>query len=343
MTRSLSGIAVMVMMVVLAGCGLVDPETAPRPTTEPADTGTASTPVVASPTVRPTPAARTERVALVDYVQGADQPDGAPVLTPSDVDALPGAPEDFRRHLAGLVSRSDVSACPLGIQVERLRTDGWAVGSVRSCEEDQRVLWVREDGRWREAASASRYFACSELEAIGAPSSVAGDECQDGRSVEAYAHEEMTPSASPTAVVDGRYRNARFGYSCEVPEGWTARESDSGADLESTDPSGEVEYYCLGGNTSALADVSTTEAVHEAARVGLEEQGVQISYDAIDGEEFALSGSRDGVVFYLWMVVGEGSTNGVWWSYPEDRADALDQTVAASVRTFRPGDLTAAH
>lgn len=343
MTRGLSGIAIPVMMVVLAGCGLVDPGAAPRSTTEPASTGTPSTPVAASTTSRPTPAARTERVALVDYVQGRDQPDGAPVITPSDVDALPGAPEDFRRHLAGLVSRSDVSACPLGIHVERLRTDGWAVSSVRSCEDTQRVLWVREDGRWREAVSATGHFDCSELEAIGAPSSVAGDECQDDRSRKPYAEEERMPTATPEAVMDGRYQNARFGYSCEVPEGWTSRESDNGADLESSDPSGDVEYYCLGSNTSAWADASTTEAVHEAARVGLEEQGVRISYDAIAGAEFALSGTADDVVFYLWMVVGDGSTNGVWWSYPEDRSAALDPTVAESVRTFRPGDLTAAH
>ena len=344
MNRFFTGAVVLGMLAALAGCGLADTEAAHGPPTPVPTSGETPKVIRILRPSSPAPTAGMERVALVDYVQAAEQPDGALVRTPTDVDALPGAPEDLRRHLAALVSRSDMTDCPLVIHVERVRTDGWAIGTLRSCEEERRVLWIREGGSWSEAASADDVLDCSALAAVDAPVAVAGEQCREDGTLVAYGQgRQSTVTPTTATVVDGRYENARFGYSCEVPEGWTGRESDDGADLDAHDPSEEAEYSCLGGNTSFLAQAATTESVRESARVGLEEQGVRISYDELDGAGFALSGTREGAVVYLWMIVGEGSVNGVWWSCPEDRTDALDDAVARSVRTFVPGDLDTAH
>lgn len=48
-------------------------------------------------------------------------------------------------------------------------------------------------------------------------------------------------------------------------------------------------------------------------------------------------------IYYEHVLWGRGSQNTILWSYPQAAKAGLDATVARSVRTFRPGDLTTPH
>lgn len=316
------------MLLVLAGCGVL-PTGGPVPATSPSTER-------ASASATPAP-----RLALVDYVVVPDQPDGAPILTPGDVDAMLGTPEDLRAYLADMVSQSDITDCPVRLHLLRYRTDGWAVGTEARCEQEWYVLWKLEQDGWaRVADTGGRQFVCSDLQELAVPGQVAGPNCvQNDKSV---AYDEMEPEAY-ALVVDGRYHNARFGYSCAVPDGWRTDEAQSAGDLVATDPSGRATYTCLGTNTGS-GSPATTREWRDSTRLGMEEQGMEILYDVADEQTFALSGKdAEGTITYQWMVVGPGSTNGVWWRYPEDMAAELDEAVTRSVSTFRAGDLDVPH
>ena len=320
-------LAVALGLLGLAGCGV------PMGSSSPTSSPTAESP---SASTSPSP-----RLALVDYVVVPDQPDGAPIVTPGDVDALVGAPEDLRAFLSDIVSQSDITGCPARLHLLRYHTGGWAVGTEARCEQEWHKLWRLQPDGWAQVAdTGGEQFVCSDLQELAVPGQVAGPKCvQNNKSV---TYDDMEPGAY-ALVVDGRYRNARFGYSCAVPEDWRTDESESGGDLAATDPSGRATYTCLGTNTGS-GSAATAREWRDSTRLGMEEQGMEILYDVADEETFALSGKdAEGTITYQWMIVGPGSTNGVWWRYPEDMAAELDEAVTRSVSTFQAGDLDVPH
>lgn len=326
------------LLAVLAGCsGLLPGGTGPG--SDGSVTGAASAPSpVPAETSTPATATPVPLVDLIDYTEITGLPDGVIIRTPGSVDALSGSPKDFRDYLAGRIVAADVLECSLAIGVQRVRTDGYAVGTLYGCE-DLRVVWAREGGIWTEVASGRQGFECVALEGRGIPAAIAGPQCLDGGSFVPFGPAQPQPTPLVTVAADGwqRYTNVRFGFSCVLPAGWTLQESDNGDGVTATDPTGRATASCLGRN--ALAD-GTLEGEQAAARSALAGAGVDITYEHLGEATYVLSGIHpDGSISYQWFAVGQSSTNGVIWSYPADMKTALDEAVTMSVTEFGWGDL----
>jgi hypothetical protein len=191
-------------LLALTGCGATDagavsqgdlpssPATSPAPSdrapsatasaattpAESAPTETAPTetaPVAAAPEPTETAAPR-----LLAYA-GGESP-GAEIRSQADADKLQGAPPAFKRFIGRTAERlADGSTCTdgyVGVTVEFLRTDGYAVGGVNECG-GYRALWAVVDGSWREVAASQEMWDCAVLDRYSVPSEIAGTHCYD--------------------------------------------------------------------------------------------------------------------------------------------------------------------
>ena len=332
--RRLAAVVVAGLLAALSGCAGGLPGSA--------RSGNASSSVTGSDVAASPAAAPTLRVDLIDYTRITGLPDGVIVRTPDSVDALSGSPQDLREYLAARITESDVSACPVSVGVQLVRTDGYAVGTVRGCD-DLRVVWAREKGAWTQVASGPQGLDCFDLASRHVPAAIAGPSCLQGGSLVAYGSEAppATPRVTPDATGRQTYANARFGFTCMLPRGWALTGSDNGDGVTATDPSGRANASCLGRNN--LAD-GTPAGEQAAARAALVGAGVDITYDSLTASTYVLSGRRpDGAITYEWYAVGAGSINGVVWNYPAAMKTSLDGDVTASVNSFFRGDLTQPH
>lgn len=101
---------------------------------------------------------------------------GVEVTTAEDLDALRGAPDDFRNFVLGLVpdSLSDPECgVASGPRVYRYSTTGFAAGYSPGCFDDE-LVWALRDGEWVEVATSYQYWDCAELDAAGVPRSFVG-------------------------------------------------------------------------------------------------------------------------------------------------------------------------
>lgn len=125
-------------------------------------------------------AARAAKPRLIVYA-GGESP-GVEVQKRSDAKHLRGAPKSFKRFIGRkaqrLTDRSTCSGGYVGITVERVRTDGFAVGGVNDCGGYQ-ALWAVEGGRWKEIAGSQELWDCAVLKRHVVPSSIAGNRCYD--------------------------------------------------------------------------------------------------------------------------------------------------------------------
>jgi len=127
-----------------------------------------------------TDAAR-HRPRLIAYA-GGESP-GAEVQNRADARRLSGAPRSFKRYIGNYAVRLNRSStCTngyVGVTVETLRTDGFAVGGVNDCGGYQ-ALWVKpHHRRWREVAGTQEAWDCKVLKRYDVPSSVVGTTCYD--------------------------------------------------------------------------------------------------------------------------------------------------------------------
>jgi len=139
-----------------------------------------------SPDAAGTAAAR-HRPRLISYA-GGESP-GAEVQNRADARKLAGAPRSFKRYIGSYAVRlNDRSTCSgegyVGVTVERLRTDGFAIGGVNDCGGYQ-ALWVKPHRHWREVAGTQEAWDCAVLKRYSVPSSVVGTTCYD------YADQEQ--------------------------------------------------------------------------------------------------------------------------------------------------------
>lgn len=320
------------LLSILAGCSGVLPGTT-------GSVAANSAPAVAGATT-PSP---TPRVDLIDYTQITGLPDGVIIRTPEAVAALSGAPQDFRDYLAAqLKEASRSTACPVSFGVQLVRTDGYAVGTIRGCD-TLRVVWAKQGGTWAQVASGAQGLDCSALQSHGVPLAIAGPHCLQGATLVPYGSSTPVPSprVTPSPAGGQLYTNPRYGFRCLLPQGWALRESPNGDGVTATDPTGAATASCFGRNR--IGD-GTTAGEQAAARAALVGAGVDITYASRTDSTYVLSGTRpDGTITYQWYAVGAGSSDGVAWSYPARMKAALDRDVTASVDTFRPGDLTSPH
>jgi hypothetical protein len=102
---------------------------------------------------------------------------------------LAGAPAGFRafvRHRLAQVKAWDTSDDPTcadvdaEVDVSKLRTDGYAAGSVFNCGGNEE-LWVDDDGNWKTVSGTQEgWYPCTELHKYTIPSRIAGDQCSKG-------------------------------------------------------------------------------------------------------------------------------------------------------------------
>ena len=127
----------------------------------------------------PTP---TSKPRLIGYA-GGESP-GVQVEKRADARRLHGAPRAFKRFIGKKAQRlADQSTCTggyVGVTVQRLRTDGFAVGGVNDCG-GYAALWAEVDGRWKEIAGTQEIWRCAVLRRHVVPSTIAGDRCYSYR------------------------------------------------------------------------------------------------------------------------------------------------------------------
>lgn len=113
---------------------------------------------------------------------------------PSDLDKLDGAPEPFRVFIGQRVAELQASATcdrsQVGVTVEFLRTDGYAVGGVDDCG-GYAALWAVVDGAWAEVEGTQDSWSCEVLARYRFPSELVGDTCYD------YTAQEELPYSQP--------------------------------------------------------------------------------------------------------------------------------------------------
>jgi hypothetical protein len=118
---------------------------------------------------------------LIVYA-GGESP-GVEVQSRADAKHLRGAPKAFKRFIGTKAQRlADQSTCTgggyVGVTVERLRTDGFAVGGVNDCG-GYAALWAVVNGHWKEIQGTQEIWSCGILKRHVVPSSVAGTSCYD--------------------------------------------------------------------------------------------------------------------------------------------------------------------
>jgi hypothetical protein len=146
---------------------------APAPASTPA--GPASPAPSADPEPDPEPEPDSDpKPEVVVYAGGEAVP---PLIkTHRDVGQLKGAPQDFREFVGRAADEvSEQSSCTggaVGITVDALRTDGYAVGEVNDCG-GYAAMWAKDDdGAWLEIQATQDTWDCAVLKQYRVPSEI---------------------------------------------------------------------------------------------------------------------------------------------------------------------------
>lgn len=154
------------------------PTVSPSPT--PTDTPS-SEPSDSPSTTAPTPASPTAQKALLINYAGGESP-GVVVHDRAGAKDLRGAPASFKQFIGTTAQKiADTSKCDagaVGVTVQTLRTDGFAVGGVNDCG-GYAAMWAEVDGHWQEIQGTQDSWECAVLEKYAVPSDVAGTTCYD--------------------------------------------------------------------------------------------------------------------------------------------------------------------
>jgi hypothetical protein len=140
----------------------------------------------ASPTTSQSPKPR-----LLAYA-GGESP-GVQVHRRADVRNLHGAPAAFKQFIARTAERlAKESTCDdaaVGVTVETLRTDGYAIGGVNDCG-GYAAMWAVVDGRWKEIQGTQDSWECRILHRYHVPSDVAGTSCYNYKTGKAHHYSQ---------------------------------------------------------------------------------------------------------------------------------------------------------
>ena len=174
--RSVPAALGLAALLVLTACGPQDAEPA-SPDVTAADPATSPAPASPSQTA---PSETAPEPELIAYA-GGESP-GFEVQDRQDAEKMTGAPVAFRQFIGRTAQGiADGSTCKdgyVGVTVQMLRTDGYAVGGVNDCG-GYLALWAVVDGTWKEVAGSQEMWDCAVLERYTVPSDVAGDACYD--------------------------------------------------------------------------------------------------------------------------------------------------------------------
>ncbi len=156
----------------------------------------------------------------------------------------------------------------------------------------------------------------------------------------APAASSPSPSGQPGAGTT--YTNSRFGFTTQVPPGYTASSwvPENGEGMRFTDAGLGATLTVWGTNSGGRRPADEL-----AQLVGsVEGNGGRVTFRSADSDGYTVSGYQgDGKIFYEHESIGAGSTAGLRWVYPAARKADLDKPVTDTVEAFKPGDLSRPH
>lgn len=140
--------------------------------------------------------------------------------------------------------------------------------------------------------------------------------------------------------------NPRYGFLAEVPATFIAGrppDNDDGQAFTSLDGRATVAVFgsnnVLGNDNPVLVEANLV--------TDLQSMNGTVTYKNIAGSVVVVSGTypdpNGTTVLYARTVVGAGSEDTLWWTYPVADKGVYDAQVVHTASAFRPGDLTVAH
>jgi serine/threonine-protein kinase len=134
------------------------------------------------------------------------------------------------------------------------------------------------------------------------------------------------------------YANPRYGFTTLLPSSFRAQPPPDDGDGQAwTSPDGQVVLAVYGTNN--VLDYSPEQ--DEAADARL----LSVVYVNISGDIVTVSGYKNNghTIVYQRDVVGPGSIDTLYWSYPANQKAQWDAAVTRTALTFHPGNVTTAH
>ena len=161
--------------------------------------------------------------------------------------------------------------------------------------------------------------------------------------VTASSPRSLPPSPSPSSRGNAppgynAYANPRYGFTALWPSSFRAQPPPEDGDGQDwTSPDGQVLLAAYGTNNV----LNYSPEQDEAADARL----MSVVYVNISGDIVTVSGYTNNgrTVVYQRDVVGPGSIDTLYWSYPVNQKAQLDAAVTQTALTFQPGNVTTSH
>jgi eukaryotic-like serine/threonine-protein kinase len=153
----------------------------------------------------------------------------------------------------------------------------------------------------------------------------------------------LPPSPSPSSRGNAppgysEYANPRYGFTALRPSSFRGQPPPEDGDGQAwTSPDGQVLLAAYGAKNV----LNYSPAQDEAADARL----MSVVYANISGDIVTVSGYTNNgrTIVYQRDVVGPGSIDTLYWSYPVNQKAQLDAAVTQTALTFQPGNVTTAH
>jgi len=149
----------------------------------------------------------------------------------------------------------------------------------------------------------------------------------------------LPPSPSPgsqgnaTPGYNG-YANPRYGFTTLWPSSFRAQPPPEDGDGQAwTSPDGQVQLSAYGANNVLNYSPEQDEAADASA--------LSVVYSNISGDIVTVSGYENNgrTIVYQRDVVGSGSIDTLYWSYPANQKAQWNATVTLTALTFQPGNM----
>ena len=171
---------------------------------------------------------------------------------------------------------------------------------------------------------------------------LAGDKALDQfRGMRPQVRIERPESSSASGTVPlgyNKYTNPRFGFTTIWPSAFRAQPPPEDGDGQAwTSPDGLVRLSAFGANNVLNQSPQQDESA--------DSQGLSVVYRHINRNIVTVSGYKDKgrMIVYQQDVVGPGSVNTLYWSYPASQKQQWNAAVTLTAHAFQPGDVATSH
>ena len=153
----------------------------------------------------------------------------------------------------------------------------------------------------------------------------------------------VPPSSSPGGPGSGppgygKYVNPRYGFTVLWPSAFKVQPPPEDGDGQSwATPDGQVLLSAYGANNIFVYSPAQDEAA--------DSRSLTVTYANISGNIVTVSGYKNNgrTIVYQRDIVGPGSIDTLYWSYPTDQKAKWDAAVTLTALAFQPGNVTTGH